>query len=86
MKLKDIFEIETIDNSQFMVCLDSSVLSGMIELNETAAFIVQCLKENTTINEIASKISGVYNISAEDATPGVVSIINQLSQLNALEE
>ena len=28
MKIRPIFEVETIDDMQYMVCLDSSVLSG----------------------------------------------------------
>ena len=41
MKIRPIFEVETIDDMQYMVCLDSSVLSGMIQLNETAALIIE---------------------------------------------
>jgi len=55
MKIKDIFEIETIDDKQYMICLDSNVLAGMVELNETAAYIVECMKSETTIEEIAKK-------------------------------
>lgn len=85
MKMKDIFEIETIDDQQFMVCLDSTVLAGMIQLNETAAFIVACLKEETTAEEIAGKMAATYDVSQKEALSGVEQIIAQLRQLNALE-
>lgn len=86
MKIKDIFEIETIDDKQYMICLDSNVLAGMVELNETAAYIVECMKSETTIEEIAKKISNIYDITQEEAVPGVESIIQQLRKINAIEE
>ena len=85
MKMKDIFEIETIDDQQFMVCLDSTVLAGMIQLNETAAFIVACLKEETTAEALAGKMAAPYDVSQKEALSGVEQIIAQLRQLNALE-
>lgn len=86
MKIRSIFEVETIDNMQYMVCLDSSVLAGMIRLNETASLIVECLKEDTTIEKIAEKITTVYDVSFEDAKTGVEQIVEQLKSINAIEE
>lgn len=86
MKIRSIFEVETIDNMQYMVCLDSSVLAGMIRLNETASLIVECLKEDTTIEEIAEKLTTVYDVSFEDAKTGVERIVEQLKSINAIEE
>ena len=86
MKIRSIFEVETIDNMQYMVCLDSSVLAGMIRLKETASLIVECLKEDTTIEEIAEKLTTVYDVSFEDAKIGVERIVEQLKSINAIEE
>lgn len=86
MKIKDIFEIEVIDGKQFMVCLDSTVLAGMIELNETAAFIVNCLFEETTVDQIADKLVSEYDVEKEAAIEGAEQIINQLRQLGVIEE
>lgn len=86
MKIKNIFSVETIGEEQFMVCLDSDVLSGMVKLNETAAFIVRCLKEDTTIEEIAQKMSLEYEVNVEDAAIGVAQIVEQLKSINAIEE
>lgn len=85
MKIKDIFEVEQIEDKQYMVCLDSTVFAGMIELNETAAFIVSCLKEETNIEEISQKMAQVYDVSLEEAHGGVESIIAQLEQMHFLE-
>lgn len=85
MKLKNIFEIETIEDKKFMVCLDSSVFAGMIELNETAAFIIECLKEETTIDGIIDKIKTVYDVEREDVVGYVEQIVTQLKNINVLD-
>lgn len=85
MKLKNIFEIEKVDDKEFMVCLDSSVFAGMIQLNETAAFIVECLKEETSIEEIAGKMAQIYEVDVEHVTGAVERIVAQLQSINALE-
>lgn len=85
MKIRDIFEMEQIEDKQYMVCLDSTVFAGMIELNETAAFIVSCLKEDTNIEEISRRMTLAYDVSLEEAHGGVEGVISQLEQMHFLE-
>ena len=86
MKLKDLFAIEEVDDKLYMVCLDSSILIGMIQLNETAGLIVNCLAEETTEEQIADKLASVYEVSIEEALTGVHQIIEQLRSIHAIEE
>lgn len=86
MKIKDVFEIERIDDKQFMVCLDNSIFAGMVELNETADFIVECLKEDISVEEIAKRMSSEYEATVEEVLSGVEQIVNQLRNINAIEE
>ena len=86
MKIKDIFEIEKIEDKQFMVCLDSSIFAGMIELNETAAFIINCFKEDSSINDVAKKLSSEYEVTEEEAIIGIEQIVSQLEEIDAIEE
>lgn len=85
MKIKDIFMVETVDQDQFMVCLDSNVFSGMIQLNETAAFIINNLKEETSVDEIVDKMILEYEVDKEQAKMGVESLVQQLYNINALD-
>lgn len=85
MKLKDIFEVESIDDKYFMICLDSSVFAGMVQLNETALFIVEALKDETTEIELAKKMTETYNVTEEDARRGISLIVEQLKGLGAIE-
>lgn len=55
MKIIDIFETDIINNELVMVSLDNKVLNGIIRANETATFIISCLKEDTTIDNINQK-------------------------------
>ena len=86
MKMRDIFEIEEVDGKIYMVCLDSDVLAGMIELNETATYIVEKLMQETTTEEIAMQMCNEYETTFEDALEGINAIVGQLKQINAIEE
>ena len=86
MRMRDIFEIEEVDGKIYMVCLDSDVLAGMIELNETAAYIVEKLMQETTTEEIAKQMCNEYETTFEDALEGINAIVGQLKQINAIEE
>ena len=48
MKLKESFIPQMIENVQFMVPIGAEAFSGIVRNNETAAFIVDCLKQETT--------------------------------------
>ena len=85
MKLKEVFTTEAVDNEHYMVCLDSSIFSGMIQLNETAAFIIECLKSDTTLDDIVKKMVSEYEVDEDLATQGAVAMIKQLKSINALE-
>lgn len=86
MKLKNIFEEEIIGDEKIMVSLDNSIMNGIIRLNATASFIVNCLKENTTFEIITEKMVDKYHISNDLAENAVNKIISQLSSLNLIED
>lgn len=86
MKLKNIFEEEIINDSTVMVSLDNTILNGIIHANETASFIISNLKEDTSIDAIASKLSLRYNISLAHAVSSVEGIVFQLRELHLIEE
>ena len=50
MKLLNIFESEEINNEKVMVSLDSKKFNGLIRANETASYIIDCLKVMDTEN------------------------------------
>ena len=86
MKIKDIFEEELIGTDKVMVSLDNNVLNGIVRANETASYIISCLKQDTTEDNIVFSICEKYNVGIELARKGVVKILSQLRELNLLEE
>ena len=52
MKLKDEFITYETDGDQIMVAAGTDSFSGLVRSNETAGFIVECLKEAVTEDDI----------------------------------
>ena len=86
MKIKDIFEEEVIGSDKVMVSLDNNVLNGIVRANETASYIISCLKYDTTEDKIVQNVCNRYNVDIELARKGVVKTLLQLKDLNLLEE
>lgn len=86
MKLKTDFITQDIDDTQFLVPVGAEAFSGIVRSNKTAAFIVDCLKEETTLNDIVDRMCAKYNAPRETIAADVAEIINTLRGINALEE
>jgi hypothetical protein len=87
MKLKDGFVTHAIQDTQVMVAAGPAAKSfyGLVRSNETAAFIVDCLKQETTEEEIVTKMMKTYEVDADTAKKDVHKILEQLGQINAVE-
>ena len=86
MKLLHIFESEEINNEKVTVSLDSKKFNGLIRANETASYIIDCLKNYISEKEIINNMIDKYGITEERASQGVSSIINQLKELGLIIE
>ena len=85
MKLKDDFIIQDIDDTQFLVPVGAEAFQGIVRSNKTAAFIVECLKEETTAEAIVDAMCAKYDAPKEQVTADVEGIIDTLRSVNALE-
>ena len=86
MRLKDGFITHEVNGEQIMVATGASKFSGMVRSNSTAAFIVDCLKNDTTVENILDAMEEKYNGSREAMKTDVESILAKLRSINALEE
>ena len=86
MKLKANFLIQTIENVQFMVPVGAEAFNGVVRSNETAAFIVDCLKQETTEEKIVDAMCAEYDAPREVIAADVAEILDTLRSINALEE
>ncbi len=86
MKLKEGFVTHEMGGEQVMVAAGSASFSGLVRSNATAAFIVDCLKEETTKEQILEKMQEKYEGSAEVMGADVDKIVAKLRSIGALDE
>lgn len=85
MKLKEGFITHETGAEQIMVSVNSS-FSGMVRSNKTAAFIVDCLKKQTTKEDIIDAMCRRYDAPAETIRADVDKVLANLRQIEALDE
>ncbi len=86
MKLKSDFITQTIDDTQFLVPVGAESFQGIVRSNKTAAFIVDCLKEETTEEAVVDAMCEKYDAPREVIAADVKEILDTLRRINALEE
>lgn len=86
MKLKDSFITQDIDGTQFMVAVGETSFTGIVRSNKTAAFIVDCLKTETTKEQIVDEMCAKYDAPRERIAADVDKILEKLRSIGALEE
>ena len=86
MKLKPDFITQTIEDTQFLVPVGAEAFQGIVRSNKTAAFIVDCLKEDTTEEKIVDAMCAKYDAPRAEIAADVKEIISTLRGINALEE
>lgn len=85
MKLKKGFVTHTTNNEQVLVAADGS-FNGIAKSNQTAAFIVDCLKNNVTEEDIVNLMTKEYDAPREIISKDVHNIIEKLKSIGAIEE
>lgn len=86
MKLKDIFLTHNSGEEQVMVSTDTKQFSGLVRSNRTAAEIVDCLKQETTKEQIVGHLLGKYDVERERVEGDVERILQTLRTIGALDE
>ena len=72
-------------NAVFLLDTSSS-FAGLIRSNKTAAFIVECLKEDTTQEKIVEAMFEKYDAPKEVLAKDVSEVIEKLRKVGALDE
>ena len=85
MKLKKEFITHESDGEQILVSSDTKAFSGLVRSNSTAAFIVNQLREETTIGQITDAIAGEYDAPRDVIEKDVARIVEQLNSIGAIE-
>ena len=85
MKLKDTYITHESDGEQILLDTSSS-FAGLIRNNKTAAFIVECLKEDTTEEKIVEAMLEKYDAPKDVLAKDVSEVIGKLRKVGALDE
>ena len=85
MKLKDTYITHDSDGEQILLDTSSS-FAGLIRNNKTAAFIVECLKEETTQEKIVEAMFEKYDAPKDVLVKDVSDVIGKLRKVGALDE
>ena len=88
MKLANGFITHLYKNEQLMVAVGQAGKSfhGLVRSNETAAFIIDQLKDETSEESIVERLTERYDVDRETASQDVHSVIEQLRQIGAICE
>ncbi len=85
MKLKDGFITHETDGEQIMVSAGNTAFNGLVRSNETAAFIVDQLKSETSEQEIVAKMLEKYDAPEKVISVDVKRVLDTLRQIGALD-
>ncbi len=86
MKLKSDFITQDIEGTQFLVSMGAESFGGIARSNKTAAFIVNCLKKETTKEAIVETMCQKYDAPREVISNDVEEILTTLRKIRAIEE
>ena len=86
MKLKSDFITQEIDGTQFLVAVGGESFNGIVKSNATAAFIVDCLKNDTTEQAITDAMCAEYDAPRDVIAADVRRTLSQLREIGAIED
>ncbi len=86
MKLKKEFVTHQNDNEHVTVAAGNTEFTGMLFGNETAGFIIEHLKSETTEDKIVDQMFEEYDAPREVIAADVHRIIEKLRSVGAIDE
>lgn len=87
MKIKSDFILRKISDSFVVVPIGQAVVdfSGLINLNETGAFLFERLQKGAGLSELVQALLSEYDVDEAVAAADVASFINKLKDADILE-
>jgi len=86
MKLRDGFITHASNGEHIMVTAGNAAFNGMIRSNKTAGFIVECLKNEVTKEDIVEKMLEKYDAPRELIEKDVGKILEKLQGIGAIDD
>lgn len=87
MKLNPKFLTHVTKGEHYMISTSNTKFKGIVKNNETAAFIIECLKTDTTESAITDKLMKEYKDADRPTVErNVANIISKLRSIGAIVE
>ena len=86
MKLKDNCKFAHFGDSAALIPLSDNGSNSVVSMNSSAGFIISCLQEETTRENVLAKMRQKYGEDEPDLEIGLDKVLNTLRQLNVLSE
>ncbi|MBE6853976.1 MAG: PqqD family protein [Ruminococcus sp.] len=86
MKLKEGFITHESASEHITVTAGNTAFNGMVRSNQTAGFIIECLKNDVTREDIVAKMLEKYDAPEEQITKDVNNILEQLCRIGAIDD
>lgn len=85
MKLNNGFIAHNDGEDKLLVSTGATKFSGLVRSNPTAGFIIECLEQETTEDEIVTKMLQKWEVTDEIARRDVRKIVEQLRGIGAID-
>ena len=88
MKLANGFITQQYKDEQLMVAVGPAADSfhGLARSNGTAAFLIEKLKTETTVDALVEALTSEYEVDAETARRDIGTLLAKLRSIGAIEE
>ena len=87
MKLNPNFLTHTTKGENYIISTGDTKFKGIVKHNSTVAFIVDCLKQDTTEEAVVEKVLEYYIVDDKEIVIRDVSeVIRKLRSIGAIEE
>jgi len=89
MKLKDDYVVYRASEEESIAVAtgnEANVFSGLLRANKTAGFILECLKEDISEDDLVKAMLEKYDASEEDVRSSLKEILDTLRGVDALQE
>lgn len=86
MKLNQAFVTQEIDGVQYLIPLGGEAFCGVVQSNETAAFVIDLLKEETNEAALVDAMAAEYDAPRETLAAAVAQVLETLRSVGALDE
>lgn len=87
MKIKDDFILRKVADTYVVVPVNSMTLdfNGIINLNETGAFLFELLQNGATKDELLIRLLEEYDVSKQNASSDIDIFIEKVKEADILE-